>query len=194
MQLIEEALEKALVEKSAASWDEVDRLARQAIRRKFTSPADVKRLIGIALRRAGIDAEDDDFRDGRWTDALLARILEEMDRSEALRSSFASIPHIVHSINRDGRLIAVTESWLELLGYRHEYDVIGRRSAEFLSPESQEKAKGVIQKFWQEGVVSGCEYVMIRANGKPLDVVFDAVGVRNKNGEVAASICAISEK
>ncbi|UIY28473.1 PAS domain-containing protein [Neorhizobium galegae] len=40
---------------------------------------------------------------------------------------------MLHSINKEGRLISVSDAWLSKLGYARE-EVIGRRSSEFLTP------------------------------------------------------------
>lgn len=191
MHQINVALEHALQQRTPESWDEVDRLARQAIERKFSSPDDVKRLIALALRRSGFPLADEDLSQENWTEALLAKILKHLEDLDSIRDQFATIPHVVHSINRSGRLIAVTDSWLEFVGYTSRNDVLGKRSVDFLTPGSQEKAKSVVPQFWQDGYVIDCRYEMIRSNGNIIEVGFDAVGVRDENGEFANSLCAI---
>ena len=195
MQAVEAALEVALQRKSSAAWDYVDELARQVLTQTLTAPEDVKRLISLLLRRKGYSAEDAEFQNGAWGDTLLARILETMERSKALRTQFSTLPGNIHSIDRSGSLIAVTDGWLRLLGYSSPNDVLGKKSIDFLSPSSREKAINVfLPEFWRKGVIQGCDYVMVRSDGKALNVLFDAVGVRDKKGDVVNSICSVREK
>ena len=51
------------------------------------------------------------------------------------------VPAMVHSIDGCGRLIAVSDLWLEKLGYARE-EVLGRLSSDFMTAESRQRADG----------------------------------------------------
>ena len=88
-------------------------------------------------------------------------ISELMENEESLRVNeeryrtlYNSTPVMLHSIGPDGRLLSVSDFWLERLGYKR-YEVIGKHSADFLSPESRIKAQeALLPQFFAEGRIS----------------------------------------
>jgi len=74
----------------------------------------------------------------------------------------ASTPAMLHSINERGRLISVSDAWLEKLGFARS-EVIGRRSTDFLTPESREWAvREVLPEFFRRGRCDNIRYQMVR--------------------------------
>ena len=68
---------------------------------------------------------------------------------------FDCAPVMLHSIDRDGRIVKVNRRWLQELGYE-ESEVIGRRSTEFLTDESRTRAlSDTLPLFWQTGSAHG---------------------------------------
>lgn len=84
-------------------------------------------------------------------------------------------PAMLHSINKEGRLISVSDAWLAKLGYTHE-EVIGRPSSDFLTSESRAYAiKEVLPAFFETGRIDDAEYQMVCKNGRVIDVLLSAV-------------------
>ncbi|AYG70273.1 sensor domain-containing diguanylate cyclase (plasmid) [Rhizobium sp. CCGE531] len=82
---------------------------------------------------------------------------------------------MLHSIDEHGRLVAVSDAWLAKLGYSRE-EVIGRRSSDFLTPESRTYAiKEILPRFFQTGRIDDVEYQMVRKDGGVIDVLLSAV-------------------
>ncbi len=82
--------------------------------------------------------------------ALLASAKYSKEEYERL---YQSTPVASHSINSDGVIVAVSNRWLEMLGYRRE-DVLGKRSIDFLSEESAARAKNeLLPAFFRSGEV-----------------------------------------
>lgn len=82
---------------------------------------------------------------------------------------------MLHSINKEGRLISVSDAWLTKLGYTRE-EVIGRLSSDFLTPESRAYAiQEVLPAFFRSGRVDNVEYQMVCKDGKVVDVLLSAV-------------------
>jgi diguanylate cyclase (GGDEF)-like protein/PAS domain S-box-containing protein len=82
---------------------------------------------------------------------------------------------MLHSINKDGLLISVSDAWLLKLGYTRE-EVIGRRSSDFLTPESRAYAiRDVLPAFFQSGRTDAAEYQMVCKDGRVIDVLLSAV-------------------
>ncbi|HXZ02937.1 MAG TPA: PAS domain S-box protein [Stellaceae bacterium] len=81
-----------------------------------------------------------------FTTVALGAIIRHLERSRALarlvadnerrfRGFYNETPVMLTAVDHDGRIAAVSDCWLEVLGYRRE-EVIGRSQSEFLSPES----------------------------------------------------------
>nr|WP_153364470.1 sensor domain-containing diguanylate cyclase [Rhizobium sp. ICMP 5592] len=82
---------------------------------------------------------------------------------------------MLHSINKEGRLISVSDAWLAKLGYTRE-EVMGRPSSDFLTPESRAHAiNEVLPAFFETGRIDDAEYQMVCKNGRIIDVLLSAV-------------------
>jgi PAS domain S-box-containing protein len=88
---------------------------------------------------------------------------------------FARLPAMMHSIDAEGRLTAVNERWLNGLGYTRE-EVVGRRSTEFLTPESAKYAREVIlPEYFKTGRCDNVLYQFVKKDGSIMDVMLSAI-------------------
>ena len=101
-------------------------------------------------------------------------------------------PIMLHSIDHEGRLVSVSDAWLQTLGYTRA-EVLGRKSVEFLTPESQAVAKGVLKKFMQEGYLERVDYQMIKKDGSLIDVALSATAEKDDQGHVKRSLALIHD-
>ena len=116
-----------------------------------------------------------------------ARIRAELER----RSNIT--PAMLHSIDAEGRLIAVSDAWLAKLGYARE-EVIGRRSSDFLTPQSREHAiKTALPEFFRCGHCENVEYQMVCKDGRVIDVLLSAVLDKDPSGRGPASVAVITD-
>lgn len=96
------------------------------------------------------------------------------------------LPNWFHSINSDGILIEVSQSWATELGY-NVAEMIGHRSTEFLSPESYDRAVNIeLPQFKKVGYCKDVSYTFIRADGTECPVVMNAFSAA-KNGKISQS-------
>ncbi|MEZ2223154.1 PAS domain S-box protein [Rhizobium sp. RCC_161_2] len=103
------------------------------------------------------------------TDGNVIRLWAELEHRTKVT------PAMLHSINKEGRLISVSDAWLAKLGYTRE-EVIGRPSSDFLTPESRAYAiEKVLPAFFQSGRIDDAEYQMVCKNGQVIDVLLSAV-------------------
>lgn len=88
---------------------------------------------------------------------------------------FSRLPAMMHSIDSEGRLAAVNERWLQGMGYTRE-EVIGRRSSDFLTPESAIYARDVVlPAYFKTGRCDNVIYQFIRKDGSIMDVMLSAI-------------------
>ncbi|NET56837.1 MAG: AAA family ATPase [Symploca sp. SIO2E6] len=107
---------------------------------------------------------------------------------ERYRSLYEHTPVMLHSIDPMGRLISVSNYWLEKLGYERS-EVIGRKSTEFLTEESRRYATEVMMpKFFQAGSCSDIPYQFICKNGKIIDVLLSGITEKDKSGQLIRSL------
>ncbi|HEY7744777.1 MAG TPA: PAS domain-containing protein, partial [Desulfuromonadales bacterium] len=115
-----------------------------------------------------------------------------MSRQEQrYRELFRKTPIMMHSIDRNGHLLEVSDLWLETLGYeRHE--VIGSELVSYLSKDSRRLAvETVLPLFFQQGYVKDVPYQMIKKNGEPIDVLISAIAERDRRGRFLRSMAGI---
>jgi diguanylate cyclase (GGDEF)-like protein/PAS domain S-box-containing protein len=116
---------------------------------------------------AGIHVENE--RDVAPANVFETRLGAEIDRR------MAATPAMLHSIDEAGLLVSVSDAWLAKLGYSRD-EVIGRRSTDFLTPESRDRAiSEVLPEFFRTGRCETVHYGMITKSGDVVDVLMAAV-------------------
>jgi len=105
--------------------------------------------------------------------AHLARREAEALRAseERFRSLYRGTPLPLHSLDREGRIEQVSQTWLDLLGYRED-EVLGRPLINFLTEESARRAR---QVDWptliEHDRLDPCDYRIVTKQGEFRDVV-----------------------
>lgn len=109
------------------------------------------------------------------------------------RSLYRETPGMLHSIDAQGNLIDVSNSWLEKLGYqRHE--VIGRKSSDFLTEESRRYAQEeVLPEFFRTGLCVDVPYQFVKKNGEVLDILLSATAEKDREGNILRSLAVLSD-
>jgi len=112
-------------------------------------------------------------------------------REQRFRELFRKTPVMMHSIDRQGRLLEVSDLWLETLGYERQ-EVIGRKLVHFFSHDSRQRAEeSVLPYFFQHGYVKDIAYQMLRKSGETVDVLISAVAEQDRSGRFLRSMAAI---
>lgn len=106
----------------------------------------------------------------------IRRANDELIRKQNdFRSLYRRTPAMLHSNNTDGRIVEVSEKWLEKLGYDRE-EVIGRKSTDFLSTESRKRAtEQVLPEFFETGICDTIPLEFICRDGSRLPVELSAI-------------------
>jgi PAS domain S-box-containing protein len=69
----------------------------------------------------------------------------------------------VHAL--DGRIIEVSDKWLEMWGYESAEEVVGRNGFDFISPDDQERTRIELKKLLDKDFVKNVEVIMKRKDG-----------------------------
>ena len=87
---------------------------------------------------------------------------------------FNRAPVMMHSVNEQGKLVAVNRRWLQTLGYSKR-EVLGRPCTDFLTLESSLYIRtDALPLFWCVGSARNIGLQFAKKNGKILDVLLDA--------------------
>jgi PAS domain S-box-containing protein len=120
------------------------------------------------------------------------QIEEDLRHSrERYRRLYTKTPVMLHSIDRDHRLLDVSDHWLAVLGYERE-EVIGRKSPEFLTEQSRRFAEEkVLPEFVRTGECRAIPYQFVKKNGEIIDIELSAIAERNPDGTFLHSLAVL---
>jgi PAS domain S-box-containing protein len=112
---------------------------------------------------------------------------------EKYRSLYLNTPVMMHSIDREGRLLSVSKCWLESLGYE-ESEVLGRKSVEFLTPESRKYAEEIVlPEYFKKGACKNVPYQFVKKNGELIDVLLSAIAEFDADGGLVRSLAVLND-
>ncbi len=109
------------------------------------------------------------------------------ESEEQYRAFYHKTPAMLHSIDKQGKLLSVSQYWLEKMGYQLQ-EVIGTNISAYLTEESQVIAKeDTIPRLIQEGNVKEVAYQFVKKNGEIIDIELSAIAKYNSDGEFESS-------
>jgi len=117
------------------------------------------------------------------------RAEEELRASEErYRRLYKETPAMLHSIDSMGRILSVSNYWLNTLGYDTD-EVINRKSTEFLTEESRRFAQEVVlPEFFRTGHCFEVPYQYVKKSGEVLDILLSAIAEKDDKGNVTRSL------
>lgn len=118
----------------------------------------------------------------------------ELERNrQRLRALYESTPALMHSVEAAGRVLSVSDRWLERLGYERA-QVIGRVMDEFMTPESARQEREVFRPaLWRDGQVSDCPVQLVCADGRLRDVLVSAVAEYTPDGQPLRALALVND-
>ncbi|MBI2334015.1 MAG: PAS domain S-box protein, partial [Chloroflexi bacterium] len=122
------------------------------------------------------------------SNALLFSELEERvrQRTAEVQDLYDNAPTGYHSLDEEGRYIAVNQTEMSWLGYTRE-ELIGHPFMEFATPENRQMFSNNFALFKKRGWVSDLELDLIRQDGSTFPVLINATVVRDEAGNYLSS-------
>lgn len=112
---------------------------------------------------------------------------------QRLRALYESTPALMHSVDAAGRVLSVSDRWLQRLGYRRQ-EVIGRSMDDFMTPESARQVREIFRPaMWRDGQVSDCPVQLICADGSLRDVLVSAVAEYTADGRPLRALALVDD-
>jgi PAS domain S-box-containing protein len=93
-----------------------------------------------------------------------------------------SLPDIIHSVDKDGKIVFANKRATELLGYTHE-ELIGFSIFDLYAPELRNKVKKGFKRLRDTGDLKIRESLIITKSGEIIPVEIRSFGVYDENGE-----------
>ncbi|HEU5260232.1 MAG TPA: sigma 54-interacting transcriptional regulator [Gemmatimonadales bacterium] len=122
-----------------------------------------------------------------------ARAERALRESEARsRSLYNDTPVMLHSIGDDGRLVAVNDHWLKVMGYERG-EVLGRPVTEFLAKESCPGVLAAIARLRETGRITDHECQLVRRSGELIDVLVSARVQLTEDGRIDHSLAVLTD-
>ena len=118
--------------------------------------------------------------------------LVEMERSvQRFRTLYNKTPVMLHSIDAENRLVAVSDYWLAVMGYARD-EVIGRPLTDFFTEKSRRFAREeALPRFFALGKVEDVPYEVVTRDGRILDVLLSAISERDERGLLERSLAVL---
>lgn len=112
---------------------------------------------------------------------------------QRLRALYESTPALMHSVDAAGRVLSVSDRWLQRLGYKRQ-QVIGRSMDDFMTPESSRQVREVYRPaMWRDGHVGDCPVQLICADGQLRDVLVSAVAEYATDGRPLRALALVDD-
>jgi formate hydrogenlyase transcriptional activator len=118
---------------------------------------------------------------------------EALRESEArYRSLYNDTPVMLHSVGDDGRLVAVNDHWLKVMGYERS-EVLGRLVTEFLAEDSRPGVLAAIARLRETGQIIEHECRFVRRSGETIDVLVSARAEFTEAGRIDHSLAVLTD-
>ncbi|GAO38396.1 putative two-component hybrid sensor and regulator [Sphingomonas changbaiensis NBRC 104936] len=125
-------------------------------------------------------------------DAELELQRQVAERTAELEALYTRTPTILQSQSADGRLVSVSDRWLEFMGFESREQVVGRPAVDFLSDGDLERYR---REDWPALLagreVKDAEYRVVKRNGEIADVLISSRPWHDSEGRFVRTMAAI---
>lgn len=113
--------------------------------------------------------------------------------AEPVRDFFRQAPVMMHAIDDDGCITAVSRYWAARLGYLPD-EMIGRKSIDLVTPASRRIAvEEALPRFLRDGEIQRQPYDFVRKDGTVLPVLLSAIALRSTAGVTGRGLAFMTE-
>jgi len=114
------------------------------------------------------------------------------DSEERFRTLFEFNPNPYHSLDADGHIIEVNNTWLDTLGYTSD-EVIGQWFGNFVTDRYKEIFRGRFPIYKERGAIHDAEFEVICRNGECRTVLFNGRVSKYPDGQFRQTHCMFAD-
>ncbi|WP_331774135.1 PAS domain S-box protein [Sulfurospirillum sp. 1612] len=128
-----------------------------------------------------------------WYGKILHATMQSRNQTEKkFNLLYEDAPNPYQSLDQEGKIIAVNQKWLDLLGYQRQ-EIIGRWFKDMLAPQSIATFQKNFPKFKTHGYVKGVEFDMLHKDGHIVPVLLHGQISYDSNHTVIQTHCAFED-
>ncbi len=131
--------------------------------------------------------------DGGYLDTVSAftELGDHAHLERQYRDLYQSTPALLHTVNGEGRILAVSDHWLEKLGYTRD-EVVGRPVTDFLTDESKRSAMQLtVEEVIAGGDLNNVPRQMVTRSGEVVEVLMSTRAEQNVvDGELTLRVAS----
>lgn len=118
------------------------------------------------------------------TIAMYNEVSDEARANFHYRTLYRSTPAMLHTVDGEGRVVTVTDHWLQKLGYERS-EVVGRPITDFFAAADRDAfSEGRLQQLISEGDFNNQDRKVVTKDGRVLDLIVSAIAHRDAEGKV----------
>ena len=122
---------------------------------------------------------------------VMSHSLEKSEKS--FRQFYQKTPAMLHSMDRAGHLLYVSQSWLDTLGYDRE-DVIGKDFFEFVIDDNIDKLRTKhFDQLTNLSEIRDSNYLLRQKDGLSIAVAISEVAQRDAEGQLTESLAVLND-
>lgn len=122
------------------------------------------------------------------------------ERAQQLKESekryqglYENTPMMLLTLDNQGKIVAVSNYWLELLGYGRE-EVIGKQLTDFMTEDSKIYADyAVLPDFFDKGFCKEVEFTYVKKSGESICVVLSANAETDNSGQITRFVAVLQD-
>ncbi|MDY7031633.1 MAG: PAS domain S-box protein, partial [Thermodesulfobacteriota bacterium] len=112
---------------------------------------------------------------------------------ERYQTLYRNTPAMMHSIDRNGRLIEVSDYWLKIMGYQRN-EVIQQHLTDFMTEESGDFVRRImLPESFENGSVENIPCHFVKRNGMVMDTLLSAIAERDSEGKPIRSLGVVND-
>ena len=126
------------------------------------------------------------------TVVVYTELAEQAQVQSRYRRLYRATPAMLHTVDDQGRLLHVSDRWLQKLGFRRE-EVIGRPITDFMAPEYQALLGDRLKEIIAAGDFDNQPRHMLTSDGEIVECLMSAVADRDESGRVGHLLVAVKD-
>jgi PAS domain S-box-containing protein len=141
---------------------------------------------------ANVVVERDDSGDYLRTVVIYAEVGASLRAEQHFSGLYRGTPAMLHTVDREGRVVHVNEHWLRKMGYRRE-EVVGRPIAAFMTAGGHTPDQAEIVDIIAHGELDNAPRSYVTKDGETLEALVSSRVDRDTAGEVTLMYVAIKD-